>query len=122
MATYVYKNAAGDVREITASMKRPPPDCVRFVDNPAPEDDRVMWVEVGGRPRDLINPDHGLFFRVYGDFLINEQRVTGKFGYHSRTLPLNIPGEETNARGQVLVKSKAHARELCRKTGFQQFD
>lgn len=106
---YVYKNAAGETREIHASMKNPPPE-------------RVMFRDDGGWEPAADDADIPAWTRVYGDFIINDQKVSGKFGYHSRTLPLNIPGEETNARGQVLVKNKAHAAELCRKTGYQQFD
>lgn len=32
MATYVYKNSAGETREIVASMKNPPPEYVYFPD------------------------------------------------------------------------------------------
>lgn len=111
---YIYDNNKGIRREINASMKDPPPHAVEFNDDGswklASESDGDSW-------RD------GVWLRVYGEGVtINQQKVTGQFGFASRTLPRNIPGEECNSRGQVIVKSKAHARELCQKTGYTQFD
>lgn len=105
---YEYRNNAGETREIHARMSDPPPEWVSFNQD--------------GHWSPAVANDPLAFRRVYGDVTINRQTVTGKYGYFSRTLPVNIPGEQHNKLGQTFVRDKHHARELCKKTGYEQFD
>lgn len=106
---YEYANAAGERREIVASMKEPPPEILcsadgrLFADNGVTEEQCRAYLEYGGDPA-------AIFRRVY---TAGQPPIVKKYGVEyagqalpvSRALPLDLtPGTVENRGGHTVLK------------------
>lgn len=101
---YLYQNAAGETREISASMKNPPPEWVTFGPGEA-------WTQA-------VANDPLAFTRVYGDVQVDAGTVRSKYPFASSTLPHGLPGCRTDRHGRTIVESKAHEDRICKEHGY----
>lgn len=102
---YVYQNNKGETREISASMKNPPPERVLFRSEtewePAPDDaDVPCWTRVWIPPQ------------------VDAGKVRGKYPVVSNTLPHRLPGCRTDKYGRSIIENKAHEKRIMAEHGF----
>lgn len=114
---YEYKNEAGEVREIVASIKNPPPERVVF-------DSDGNW-----RNADLAGVSGDVFTRVYGNVHVNDmshvqypyvsRRHAGRFTSEDcRHVPVVMGRKVRRAVNLPVIESKEHEKRLCEKYGL----
>lgn len=115
MPQYEYRNALGETRTIYARMTDPPPEIVEFADT-------GEW-----KPCDFVRDENNedvpmakwppyLYRRVYSNVQVQTDPVVKPF--LSNSLPRNAPGVECAPDGRPIIKSRAHAKEVARITGY----
>lgn len=132
MATYVYRNSAGEIREVFASMKNPPPEKVWFDGegnwHPLEETVTHQGHEI---PLGPLDPAHAaVFTRVYGAGLqVRGETPANKYPYPSlrhagRFSEEDAPHMDVTIRGVPhknipIVQSPAHEAYLAAKYGLK---
>lgn len=109
MPTYEYQNDKGELREIVASMKSPPPEAVVFLDE-------KTWIAM--TEGQACEDTGSIFRRVWSAPTIDAGAVRSKYPIVSNTLPHNLPGCRTDRFGRSIVENKAHEDRIKKQFGF----
>jgi hypothetical protein len=69
----------------------------------------------------VIERDGERFTRLVSDAQVSAEVevVTHKYPYVSQQMPRNLPGCETNKKGQPIISSRRHEREIMGRYGLE---
>ena len=61
------------------------------------------------------------YTRLVSDYQVSAEveTITHKYPYVSRSMPKNLPGCETNSKGQPIISSRRHEREIMSRHGLK---
>ncbi len=70
---------------------------------------------------EVVNVEGENYTRLVSDYQVSAEveTVTHKYPYVSRSMPKNLAGCETNKKGQPIITSRRHEREIMGRYGLK---
>ena len=70
---------------------------------------------------EVVNVEGENYTRLVSDYQVSAEveTVTHKYPYVSRSMPKNLAGCETNKKGQPIISSRRHEREIMSRHGLK---